>query len=978
MARRSLSVAEERIKTALRSGATELDLQGLGLADVPESLRALHRSLTRLFLGNNNLTSLPSWLAEFRSLTSLFVDRNRLTTVSLCLRELTGLENLSLARNDLALLPQELEQFGVLASLDLSENPRLASWRVMPELPRLKAMALRKIGLAELPEGFERYEGLVRLDISGNLLTELPSALRGLFRLSHLDIRGNQISVLPDWLVDFADMTALQCQGNPLVDPPREVLAGGTDVILRFLRERRDGGSRGQWSAKLLVVGDGDAGKTSLVKQLAGETFNIREPRTPGLGIRTLTFDHPSETSQPMALSVWDFGGQEVYNAPHQFFLTDESLVMLVFNGRDESKTEAIEPWLEMIVERAPHAPILIVATRGNENTPDIRLKALQSRFATIAGFVIVDNEDQLGIAKLRGRIAVEAAALPSMGQEWPASWLEAADALRKVNEPRITVERLWEVMEEAGLHDEQSRRDLARTLHFRGNLLYFEGNRRLDHMAILDPSWLNEAIYKLLSHGPVRRNEGIATWTHVDEVWSDHPREERLAFVNLMDMFDIAYPVVDDDAACVVVELLPKDAPDAADVWPVSITEPDTTEIAVRYYFDGHVLPAGIPTWFIARERRFATGVQWSEGTLLARDDGHQALLRVISGNGVELAVRGRAPIEFFHLLDNGFRETLKRHPGREFTRKVPCPCGGGRARCRFEFDRDRIQQAFLHARDGEVTQFTCPESGMTFSTARLLFALERGDERVPSLLASFQQTIMSRLDATSAKIDDLAADNALTLERMLREFRIVARKSEVRCPSVFTVQPIGKQWAWGGKVKLRFYCEAPSEWHPLEGDQACYEVREYPDWLKRSAPHLRRILKLLSLMSPAGRATLGEAAKLFEHDEHVHHKDASRIAADERYSKELEDARNFLSKIPKDLAIQGLDDPLAGMDGADLSPTAFADVEADYRELSLWWAAHDGKWGGLSRHDTPEGDVVFVCRDHKLAYEASPRLSR
>ena len=35
-----------------------------------------------------------------------------------------------------------------------------------------------------------------------------------------------------------------------------------------------------------------------------------------------------------MRLAVWDFGGQEIYHATHQFFLTDQSLFVLVWSAR--------------------------------------------------------------------------------------------------------------------------------------------------------------------------------------------------------------------------------------------------------------------------------------------------------------------------------------------------------------------------------------------------------------------------------------------------------------------------------------------------------------------------------------------------------------------------------------------------------------------------------------------------------------------
>lgn len=58
--------------------------------------------------------------------------------------------------------------------------------------------------------------------------------------------------------------------------------------------------------------------------------------------------------------SVWDFAGQDLYYASHQFFLTSRSIFILVFNlvlGEENSK---VRYWLESLKCRAPDAPIIV------------------------------------------------------------------------------------------------------------------------------------------------------------------------------------------------------------------------------------------------------------------------------------------------------------------------------------------------------------------------------------------------------------------------------------------------------------------------------------------------------------------------------------------------------------------------------------------------------------------------------------------
>jgi internalin A len=62
--------AEKKIKQALKSGATELDLDNMGLTELPESIGQLTQ-LTELNLGVNRLTALPEWIRKLIELQVL-------------------------------------------------------------------------------------------------------------------------------------------------------------------------------------------------------------------------------------------------------------------------------------------------------------------------------------------------------------------------------------------------------------------------------------------------------------------------------------------------------------------------------------------------------------------------------------------------------------------------------------------------------------------------------------------------------------------------------------------------------------------------------------------------------------------------------------------------------------------------------------------------------------------------------------------
>ena len=79
--------------------------------------------------------------------------------------------------------------------------------------------------------------------------------------------------------------------------------------------------------AKLILVGYGAVGKTSLVNRLVHQTFDAGETKTEGIQIT----DWPLclKGNEDVKLNVWDFGGQEIMHSTHQFFLTERSLYLL-------------------------------------------------------------------------------------------------------------------------------------------------------------------------------------------------------------------------------------------------------------------------------------------------------------------------------------------------------------------------------------------------------------------------------------------------------------------------------------------------------------------------------------------------------------------------------------------------------------------------------------------------------------------------
>jgi Leucine-rich repeat (LRR) protein len=114
-------IALQRIQEAEVSGATVLDLSGLGLTELPPEIGSL-RSLETLNLENNQLTTLPPEIGNLSNLIALELSFNQLTSLPPEIGNLTNLQGLYLAFNQLTYLSPEIGRLNHLCEIELFSN----------------------------------------------------------------------------------------------------------------------------------------------------------------------------------------------------------------------------------------------------------------------------------------------------------------------------------------------------------------------------------------------------------------------------------------------------------------------------------------------------------------------------------------------------------------------------------------------------------------------------------------------------------------------------------------------------------------------------------------------------------------------------------------------------------------------------------------------------------------------------------------
>ncbi len=389
-----------------------------------------------------------------------------------------------------------------------------------------------------------------------------------------------------------------------------------------FMESR--GGKKPLNEAKLILVGFGGVGKTSLVKRLVyRKGLNKREAMTEGIAINewSLMLANGSKVN----LHVWDFGGQEIMHATHQFFLTARSLYILVLNGRQGREDADAEYWLNLIKSFGAESPVIVVLNKVHELAFDVNRRALQYKFSNISAFVSTDCEDDTGISDLLNLIKVEVSNLSHLRDTFPASWFAIKDSIANMKDSYLSFEDYRRLCLEFGEADAEAQETLAGFLHSLGIALNYRDDPRLHDVHVLKPEWVTEGIYAILNAKKLTISKGELNLAELPSILNSdrYPIVRQSFLIELMRKFELCFRFPEEDGRYLIPELLDKQEPES--------TRYFTTEncLAFEYHYESALLPEGLIPRFIVRTSALSVGEsRWRTGVILSFE-GNRALVR-------------------------------------------------------------------------------------------------------------------------------------------------------------------------------------------------------------------------------------------------------------------------------------------------------------------------------------------------------------
>ncbi|MCB2262532.1 MAG: hypothetical protein LGR52_06270 [Candidatus Thiosymbion ectosymbiont of Robbea hypermnestra] len=323
------------------------------------------------------------------------------------------------------------------------------------------------------------------------------------------------------------------------------------------------------YEAKLILIGEGEVGKSCLLGALRNDPWEEGRPTTHGIEIKPVLVTCP-ETGAGITLNGWDFGGQRVYRPTHQLFFSAPAVYLVIWKPREGPQQGFVTEWIDLVKRREPEARILVVATHGGPKArqPDIDRQELWDRFGkeTIIDFFQVESkpdaktQERRGIGALKEAIAQVAAGLPEMGRAFPEQWQAVRERLRAGPEAWLSLKQYLALCREQDIGPEDARL-LLRICHRVGDLIHYEHDRTLRDILVLKPDWLATAISFVLDDEHTRRKtHGLVGFDRLGRLWHDpeRPEENRYPaslhpiFLRLMERFDLSYRIADAGEAAV------------------------------------------------------------------------------------------------------------------------------------------------------------------------------------------------------------------------------------------------------------------------------------------------------------------------------------------------------------------------------------------------------------------------------------------
>ncbi|MEM9276899.1 MAG: COR domain-containing protein [Cyanobacteria bacterium P01_F01_bin.143] len=487
--------------------------------------------------------------------------------------------------------------------------------------------------------------------------------------MTTLDLSSNRLKIVPESIGNLPNLTTLNLTGNPIEEPPLEIVKKGIEAIRDYYRQVREEGLDYIYEAKLLIVGEGGSGKTTLARKIENPNYQLQEEESTK-GIDVIQWKFPMDNSKDFRVNIWDFGGQEIYHATHQFFLTKRSLYTLVADTRKEDTD--FYYWLNVVELLSENSPLLIIKNEKQNRKREINDRALRGEFTNLKEILATNLATNRGLDDILTQVKHYISNLDHIGTALPKTWKQVREALEQDRRNYISLDEYLTICAENGFTLRKDKLQLSEYLHDLGVCLHFqdEEDSLLYKTVILKPEWGTDAVYKVLDNPQVIDNQGRFSRDDLKNIWQEENYAAmRGELLELMKKFQLCYEIPERKNTFITPQLLTENQPEY--IWDPS------NNLILRYAYPAF-MPKGIVTRFIIAMHEYIDQQKyvWRSGVILNKDNTKAEIIEKYSLREIRIRVVGANKRDFMTIIAHEIEKINNSYKRLKYQKLIPCNC--------------------------------------------------------------------------------------------------------------------------------------------------------------------------------------------------------------------------------------------------------------------------------------------------------------
>ena len=545
-----------------------------------------------------------------------------------------------------------------------------------------------------------------------------------LFYLAELE---DNLSLLEQVYIKYKDALSLDeyqsslfCNtniANLILNIPIEIEKQGTTTIAVYLSMLLKEDDTKIYEARIIILGDGGAGKTTLKRRLLDENVELPkiDERTRGIEIVDFEFE------KGKIVHIWDFGGQMVYYPVHRFFITENTVFVLLASTRQ--KIHNFDYWLPTIFQFGGRSPVIIGQTCHDGITiswNDLGIYLSNPNFNIIKisdkPYCEIDLTNNRGLKEIKECIISQIENLPNFGKPVPKSWSKVRNALLSKSELDAYMSfQSFKTLCKGLLPDhfkkEEDIEDCCNFLHNIGTILWYSKTEELKNWVILKPEWAMNAVYQIIDDNDIQNNKGYIRPDDFTKLWNYKSNEEHIILKKMLETFKIAFPTKHSIGQYILPARLRSMPPEKK--WKAK-----KNSLHLEYKFE--FMPKGVVNQLSAELSRYIQDNEvWNDAVNLTVNDTKSQIIEDSYNRKLTITSKGNEARSMNVLVMNSLKNIIESYKGVKEEIYVKCTC----RTCRQSEEPTTFSYGKLCEWSKNRDTVICNDSGESLKISNLLY---------------------------------------------------------------------------------------------------------------------------------------------------------------------------------------------------------------------------------------------------------------